>query len=47
MSSNRSSLTISACPNARLSLGRSARVAGTLCTDRMNTDPNVVVECVP
>jgi hypothetical protein len=34
-------------PNARMSLGRSSRIAGTFCALKLNTDANAVVECVP
>jgi hypothetical protein len=34
-------------PTAKMSLGRSTRAAGTFCADRLNTDANAVLECVP
>jgi hypothetical protein len=32
---------------AKMSLGRSTRAAGAFCADRLNTDANAVLECVP
>ena len=32
-------------PNARMSMGRTARMAGTFCVDRLNTDHSTVLQC--
>ncbi len=32
-------------PNARMSMGRAARLAGTFCVDRLNTDHSIVLQC--